>query len=109
MATIDDLVNNLKNGVVNIGQIAQTLGNAFPRVSGTFTLANATVTAITQPGIVANGFPIWAPTNAAAALIERTAGLYVASVTAGTGFSMSTQTGTAQGTETFSYVLYNPA
>lgn len=108
MSGIDDLVSNLKNGVTNLGNIAQTLSNAFPQVFGTFTLANAVTTNVVQPKIVAAGFPVIVPTNGTAALAQRTLGLYVSAVTAGVGFAISTQTGTATGGETFSYFVYNP-
>lgn len=105
----NDIVTQLRGGVSALSSIAQTLSNAFPQVIGTLTLANATTTAVTQPGIVANGFPVLTPTNAAAALLERTQGLFLATVTAGAGFVLSTQTGTAQGTEKFAYYIVNPA
>ena len=108
MASVDDLVSNLKNGVTNLGNIAQTLSNAFPQVFGTFTLSNATTTNVVQPKIVAAGFPILVPTSATSAATILAQGLYVSAVTAGVGFAVSTQTGLAVGTETFSYFVYNP-
>jgi hypothetical protein len=77
-------------------------------VFGTFTLSNAVTTNVAQPKIVAAGFPVIVPTNGTAALAQRTLGLYVSAVTAGVGFAISTQTGTAVGSETFSYFVYNP-
>jgi hypothetical protein len=105
MSGIDDIVSNLKNGVVALGSIAQTLSNAFPQTFGSFTLSNATTTVVAQTAIIAVAFPIFEPTNATAALTLRTQGLYVSSVTPGVGFAVSTQTGLAVGTETFKYRL----
>lgn len=104
-----NLVSQLKAGVTNISSIAQTLANVFPRLAGSFTLNGGTTTAVAQPGILGNGFPLWVATNTSAALTMRTQGLYLSAVTAGGGFSISTETGTTLGTETFSYVVFNPA
>ena len=96
------------NTVIALNAIATAILDVFPRISGTFTLSNATVTVVSQVGIKTGGFPLWTATNATAALTVRTAGLYLAAVTAGTGFSLSTQVGSAVGTESFSYIVYNP-
>lgn len=116
MGSVDDLVTNLKGAVQNVGKavaavngVATAILNTFPRVNGSFTLSAATTTNVTQTGIHANGFPLWTPTNNAAAVLLANNGLSVASVTAGTGFSVSTGTGTPGGTETFSYVVFNPS
>lgn len=137
MGSVDDLVTNLKGGVTNVGQavaalngistavyssvaesvlvvaalnaISTAISNTFPRVSGTFTLSAATTTNVTQTGINANGFPQWTPTNLTAALTLINHGLYLSAVTAGAGFSVSTGTGVAAGTETFSYTVFNPS
>lgn len=103
-----NLVSQLKAGVSNLSSIAQTLSIVFPRLAGSFTLSGGTTTAVSQPGILGNGFPFWIATNAAGALTTRTQGLYLAAVTAGVGFSVATQSGTTLGTETFSYVVFNP-
>ena len=103
-----NLVSQLKAGVTNLSSIAQTLSIVFPRVAGSFTLSAGTTTAVAQPGILGNGTPWWVPTNAAAAMTLMTNGLYLAVVTAGVGFSVSTGTGTPSGTATFNYVVFNP-
>lgn len=112
MSAVDDLVSNLQNGVTNLGQLVKVISQVFPRAIGTFTLtANSATTTVTQPSMVANGFPIWVPTNGAAATSEGSAKkLYLASVTAGSGFTLVTANGgTAAGTETFSYVAILPS
>jgi hypothetical protein len=108
MTSIGDINSTLQNGVTNLSTIAQTLSNAFPQISGSFTLSNATTTFVTQTAIVAAGFPVLVAANAAAALAEITNGLYVSAVTAGSGFAISTQTGVASGTEAFHYIVFNP-
>ena len=108
MASLDDLNSTFQNGVRSLGNIAQTLSNAFPQVFGSFTLSAATTTNVAQPKIVAAGFPLIMPTSATAAATLATQGLYLSAVTAGVGFAVSTQTGLAAGTETFSYFIYNP-
>lgn len=109
MASLDDLVSTLQGGVENIGKLIEAVEGAFPRINGTFTLSAGTTTVVTQAQIAANGIVIPFAKNAAAALVVRTAGLYQSAVTSGAGFSMSTQSGTAAGTETFSYIVINPS
>ena len=109
MAAIDDLVSNLKGGVQNLGAVAQALQNVFPRITGTVTLANATVTVVAQNNVAANSLVFLTATNATAALTERTAGVFVTALIPGTSFSVSTQSGMAAGGETFQYFLVNPS
>lgn len=105
----EDLVSTLQGVVRNIGQLTIAVQNAFPRVNGTFTLSNATTTVVTQPSVGASAIITLTPTNAAAALLQRTAGVYVSAIVAGTSFSISTQSGTATGSETWSYYAFNPS
>jgi hypothetical protein len=112
MGAIDDLVSNLQNGVTNLGQLVQVISQVFPRAVGTFTLtAGSATTTVSQASMVANGFPVWIPTNAVAGTLEGSAKkLFLASVTAGSGFSLVTSNGgTAAGTETFAYFAINPS
>jgi hypothetical protein len=109
MASLDDLVSTAKGAVQNLGQIAQNLLKVFPRISGTFTLTNATATVVAQTAIAANGVVTWNPTNAAASALLRNRGLFTQSVTSGVGFTVSTDNGTAAGTETFTYIALNPS
>lgn len=108
MSSIDDIVSKMAGGVENLGQIAKVLANIFPRTIATFTLSNATVTVVTQPAVLANAKVFFTPTNATAALLLRTQGLFHSASTAGVSFSLSTQSGSAAGTETFEYVVINP-
>lgn len=107
MSALDDIVSVMKGGVQNIGLLTIAIQNMLPRVTGTFTLSNATTTVITEPAIAANAVISITAINASAALIQRTAGLYHSATVAGTSFSISTQNGSAAGTEIFSYVLIN--
>lgn len=106
MSSLDDAVSNLKNIVLNLSALNSTIQLHFPVVSGTFTLANATVTVVTQPAIAANSKVFFTPTNAAGALTMATFGLFHATNTAATSFSVSTQGGSATGTEQFEYVVF---
>ena len=103
-----NIVTQIKACVSNISSIASILSNAFPQVAGVFTLSNATTTLVAQPGIVANGFPVFVPANATGALTQATNGLYVSAVTAGVGFAISTQTGVAATGGAFNYYVFNP-
>lgn len=104
-----DLNSTLQGVVDNLSAMVQAFQNAFPRINGTFTLGGGTTTVVTQPSIAASGIPMFVPTNATAALTQRTGGLYVSAVTAGVSFSISTQSGTTFGTETFKYIVINPS
>jgi hypothetical protein len=109
MASLDDINSNLKNAVTNIGALTNAINAAFPRITGSFTLAAATTTVVVQPATAANSIVILTPTNGTAALTERTSGLFQSANTPGASFSISTQNGAAAGTETFSYIMVNPA
>lgn len=78
-------------------------------VVGNLTLTGGTTTAVAQPNVTANSFISWSPTNGTAALTVKNAGLYRSAMTAGVGFALSTQSGTTFGTETFSYIVFNPS
>lgn len=106
---VSDLVSTLKGVVENLGQIDQTLGQVFPRVNGTFTLSAATATVVTNASIASNSIVIPFATNATAALVVRTNGLFVSALTSGVSFSMSTQAGSATSGGTFSYIVLNPS
>jgi len=103
-----DLVSTLKGGVTNLSLMAQAFSAAFPRITGSFTLSAATTTVVTEPRVVASSIVQWFPTNATAALIVRTNGLYHATNTAGATFTVSTQVGSATSSGTFNYVVINP-
>lgn len=104
-----DLVSTIKGAVQNLAALNTTLGNAFPRISGSFTLSAATTTVVTQTGISATSEVFWSPTNATAALILRTNGLFHAANTPGASFSLSTQAGSATTGGTFEYFVINPS
>ena len=74
-------------------------------------MAAAATTPVTQPAITASSKVLLEPTNAAAAtLMGSVKSLYVSALTAGTGFTVATASGgNAAGTETFNYIVSNPA
>ena len=111
MASSDSILATLNGGVTNLANLVTAVRDAFPRINGTFTLANATTTVVAEPSIAASGIVVFTPTNAAAALTQRTRGLYhdQAANVAGKTFTVSTQSGTASGTETFEYLVVNPS
>ena len=78
-------------------------------VGGTFTLTNATTTVVTQTAVKANSVLALTPTNATAALTQRSQGIYHSANAVGASFSVSTQNGSALGTETFEYLLFSPS
>lgn len=79
-------------------------------IYGTFTLAAAATTVVTEPATKSNSFIQLTPTNASAGTLAGSAqALYVSAKTAGASFTVATAAGTnAAGTETFSYSLSTP-
>ncbi len=76
--------------------------------SGSLTLtAAATTVVVVNTAVKPTSEISFSPTNATAALTQRTNGLFVSAITTGS-FSLSTQSGAAIGTETFSYTIFNP-
>ncbi len=77
-------------------------------VSGGLTLsAAATTTVVVNSAVKPTSAINFSPTNATAALTQRTNGLLLSAITTGS-FSISTQSGVPIGTETFSYTIFNP-
>ena len=101
-------VTRAQEGTTAVNAVASAVIAAFLPATGSFTLANATVTVVSQSAVQTNSVVFFTPTNATAALTVRTAGLYWSNTTTGTSFSVSTQTGSAIGTETFKYVVITP-
>lgn len=105
----DDTVDNLRNQL--LAQIAQAIQAVFPRITGSFTMANAASKVVTQTAIAANSIVTLSPTNAAAGTLMAGANsLYHSANTAGASFTVATAGGgSAAGTETFNYIVTNPS
>jgi hypothetical protein len=102
----------LQQGVVAINQLATNIINVWPRTTGTFTLAAAASTVVTQPAIKSTSVVQLTATNAAAATLMGSAKApYVppSSYVPGASFTVFTASSTAAGTETFSYAIFNPS
>lgn len=129
-----DLVSNVKNCVTNLSALNSTvqtsvallqtttlalqtavlsIGTAimstFPRINGSFTFSAATTTVVSQGSIAANSIVVPFATNATAALIVRTNGLFHLSNQPTTSFTMSTQVNSAPSGGTFNYIVINPS
>jgi len=111
MAEHDQIVNALAALNKNISALVLAINTVFPRPTGSFTLAAAATTTVTEPATKANSLVLLMPTNAAAATLMGSAkALYVSARTAGASFAVATASGAAAaGTETFSYVVVNPS
>jgi hypothetical protein len=107
MASADDINSTLQGISRNIANWVTAFNGRL--IAGSVTLGNATVTVVAQPGVTGDSVIFTMATNAAAALTQRTNGLYVSALTAGSGFSLATQSGSASGSETFDYILFNPS
>ena len=109
MASFDDIVNGLNNITRQLAQLNKALASRISS-SGSFTLAAAATTAVTDPTVLATSMISLTPSNAAAgSLMAGTKALYVSARAAGTSFTVATADGTAAGgTETFLYSIVNP-
>lgn len=107
---LSQLATNGNNLNKQMGVLITTLQGIFPRVFGTFTLAAAATTTVSQPEITASSIVVWIPTNAASATLLGSGGnLYLSALTAGASFTVATASGAAAaGTETLSYFVINP-
>lgn len=122
MASLDDVITvgnslnkNISQLIVRLGTDSASLVSAVNGVTvkavGTFTCAIAATTTVPQTAVQANSVILLMPTNAAAAtLMSGANSLYVSARTANTSFAVSTAAaGSAAGTETFTYALFNPS
>lgn len=119
-STLDDVVVALKNSnrnssalieaVTALGPYLQTVLGA-SLTFGSFTCAANTNTTVSDVNTAANSFIVWVPTNATGGTLEgSTRKLYLSLRTAGTSFRVTTASGVAAaGTETFIYLIVNPA
>jgi len=107
-AVVSTLAVGNASTIVALNAIAAAITAVFLPATGTFTLANATVTVVAQSQVQTNSVPLFVATNGTAALTLRTQGLYVSAKTAGVSFSVATQTGVALGSETLAYVVITP-
>lgn len=109
-AGLDTVVSQLQLLVKYVGDLVDILEAAFPRILGSFTTTATTSQAIPAPTITANAQVSIQPTNATAATLQSgSKSLYVASVTAGVGFTVGTADGSAAtAAATFSYAVTNP-
>ena len=109
--TASQVLTILQQGVVAINQLATNLLNTWPRITGTFTLAAAASTVVTQPGVKATSVVVLTPTNAAAATLMGSAkALYVSAIVPGASFTVSTASGgNAAGTEVLQFAIFNPS
>lgn len=106
-ASLDQIVSQAQNVNANLSKLVQALGNAFPTITGTFTMANATNTIVTNTLVSANSKVFLTPTNTSAAITQRTLGLFHSATNPGTSFTVSTQNGSATGLETWEYFCTN--
>lgn len=111
MANQDDMLAQANGLNANLAKIASVLQTRFALAAytGTFALAAAPTTTVTDANVKASSI-IWpVPTNAAAATLMGSAkSLYVSARNAGTSFVVATADGTAAaGGQTFAYVILN--
>lgn len=87
-------------------EIISILSAGFPRVCGSFTMIAGSTTVVVQPAIKANSIVLLTATNASAGAKA----IYVKSLSAGESFTVAVASDqNADGDETFSYAVVNPA
>lgn len=101
-----DVVTQLQGIVTQLTALVAAINGRV--VSGTITLTAGASTVVAQPAVQSLSTIVLTPTNAAAANLLRTDGLFVASKIPGTSFTLTTGTGSAAGTETFAYSINTP-
>lgn len=108
---LQGIIRQLSNANQNMLTLISTINGVFPRISGSFTLAAAATTVVTQTKIAANSVVLLIPTDASAAtLMGSNKSLYVSALTPGASFTVATASAaSAAGTETFLYVVVNPS
>lgn len=104
-----DVVTQLQGIVRQLGAWVMAFNGR--TVVGTFTLAAAATTTVTEPSVKSNSFIYLTPLNASAGTLAGSAkALYISAKVAGTSFTVSTASGgAAAGTEQFSYSIMTPA
>ena len=110
-SNLQDLVSKQQQGVIYLGRLVKVFENLFPRVSGTFTLAAAATTTVANTDVQAGANIQLQATNASAATLQGSnKALYISAINPGVSFTVATASGaSAAGTETLSYVAFNPA
>lgn len=106
-ASSGDIVTALQGMTRLLSSLVKVFQGSY--VTGTFTLAAAASTTVTQPGVKSGASISLTPTNASAATLQGSVkALYVSAVTPGASFTVSTaNAASAAGTETFSYLIKN--
>jgi hypothetical protein len=106
-ASSGDVVTALQGMTRLLSSLVKVFQGSY--VTGTFTLAAAASTTVTQPEVKSSASISFTPTNASAALLEGSnKALYISAVTPGASFTVTTSSGgAAAGTETFSYLIKN--
>jgi len=100
----------LQNMVTAINGLSNAFTAGKSRITGTFTLAAAATTSVTQVAVQATSAIGLTPLNASAAMLMGSAkSLYLSVRSPGVGFTVATADGTnAVGTERFSFTVFNP-
>ncbi len=109
MASAEDVVVQLKGIISQLGAWVKAYNGRW--VTGTFTAAAAASTTITQPAVTSTSVIFLSATNASAGtLMGSNKSLYISARTPGASFAVTTASGVAAaGTETFSYLIFNPS
>lgn len=107
-AALNDVSTKLQIGNQILAQMLDLFTNLFPRSVGTFTMAAAASKVVTDANVTTSSVITLTPTNAAAGTLQGSNECLYVTPAAGS-FTVATAAGTnAAGTETFSYLVFNP-
>ena len=104
-----DVVIQLQGIVQQLSNLVAATKLANALTFGTFTMTAGASTIVAQPAAQSNSVISINPTNAAAATLVRVNGVFISAIVSGTSFTVSTDTGSATGTETFNYLINTPS
>lgn len=102
-----DIVIQLQGVVRQLTALVQAIKGRV--ISGSFTMTTGVATfVVAQPAVQAQSTISLTALNSDGAAAQRTNGIYISTVTPGTSFTISTQTGTVSGSPQFSYTINTP-
>lgn len=109
-ASLSEINTQLKLANQNMSRLIQTIADIFPRVSSSFIFPNnASSVTVSETNVQSSDRIVLLPSNAAAAtMVGSSKSPWVSTVTSGASFVVSTASGSATGTGTFNYLIFNP-